>query len=159
MCSIALILLEIKSRVIMLVIGFTYLHHPEQPLAHSSVSSYQRLYSPASNKVHSCTSSLSATLAAGTGWWTGEHNSLASSQEQHVKFSSNQLKLTNIDLQTYKSLNLPWYLFYITGLLIFKIILFLHYKQKRIRALKYCTEGQFWGIRMLLEYVYFQLLL
>lgn len=45
-------------------LGFTYLHHPDQPLAHSSVSSYQRLYSPASNKVHSCTSSLSATFSS-----------------------------------------------------------------------------------------------
>lgn len=47
-----------------MLFGFTYLHHPDQPLAHSSVSSYQRLYSPASNKVHSCTSSLSATFSS-----------------------------------------------------------------------------------------------
>lgn len=72
LCSIALILLKMKSGVIMVIIGFTYLHHPEQPLAHSSVSSYQRLYSPASNKVHTRTSSLSATIAAaGTGWDRG----------------------------------------------------------------------------------------
>lgn len=40
----------------MVIVGFTYLRHTEQPLAHSSVSSYQRLYSPASNKVHTRTS-------------------------------------------------------------------------------------------------------
>lgn len=87
-----------KSGVIMVIIEFTYLLHPEQPLAHSSVSSYQRLYSPASNKVHTRTRSLSATIAAaGTGWWTGEPDSLARSQEYHrFKFSSKQQKLTNM---------------------------------------------------------------
>lgn len=43
-CSIALILLKMKSGVIVVIIEFTYLHHTEQPLAHSSVSSYQSLY-------------------------------------------------------------------------------------------------------------------
>lgn len=51
--------------IIVVLFRFTYLYHPDQPLAHSSVSSYQRLYSPASNKVHSCTGSLLATVAVG----------------------------------------------------------------------------------------------
>lgn len=36
----------------LLLFGFTYLQPPEQPLAPSSVSSYQRLYSPASKYIH-----------------------------------------------------------------------------------------------------------
>lgn len=75
--------------------GFTYLHHSEQPLAHSSVSCYQRLYSPASNKVHSCTSSLSATCSSMFRQWTGEPSGLASSPGlQQFKFRSKQLQLT-----------------------------------------------------------------
>lgn len=54
---------------------FTYLRHLEQPLAHSSVSCYQRLYSPASN-----TSSRTYVPPLGSGYgpaWTAEPGRLA----------------------------------------------------------------------------------
>lgn len=110
----------------MVIIGFTYLHHPEQPLAHSSVSSYQRLYSPASNKVHTRTSSLSATIAAaGTGWdrgarQLGQTTGIPAFQIQQQaakahKYMRSEIKSIQNLISIYTSdFNTPTYSFYIT---------------------------------------------